>query len=330
MPLGGGDKVCWKMDSNGAEVMSILTEEVLSGRADPIPHAGKRQVKVDCGESKGQECGDGASEVQTTKLSKGARRFSTQFKCTVLDPPKQLLKRASLSRVPHDNEQVSSLLFNDGGVFMMILDISRVGQQILNEDTWMNLRRNYGSIRYFSLLTNFCLKVKFLSIICIIADSSMHYYLQDVYARKGVADDKNKDVEETGKERRESLHSEKREKVLELGVKNTLEQSSDGLRIAENNFKDIAAKDNGSPHVEVEFSISRKKSNSNLSTTRDEPVDGKEDISSLKKQSCWRESERKILDDKGDWKTTQNVPGAVETPAWNLEGRDLLCVHQRD
>lgn len=116
MPHGGGDEVCWKMDSNGAEVMSILTEEVLSGRADPIRHAGKPQVKADSGESKGQEGGDGASEVQTTKLSKGARKFSTQFKCTVLDTPKQLLKRAILSRVPHDNEQVSCLLFNDGGV----------------------------------------------------------------------------------------------------------------------------------------------------------------------------------------------------------------------
>lgn len=122
MPHGGSDKVCWKMDSNGAEVMSILTEEVLSGRVDPIRHAGNstschmgQLVKLDGG-SKGQEGGDGASEVQTTKLSKGARRFSTQFKCTVLDTPKQLLKRASLSRVPHDNEQVSCLLFNDGGV----------------------------------------------------------------------------------------------------------------------------------------------------------------------------------------------------------------------
>lgn len=216
----------------------------------------------------------------------------------------------------------------------MILDISRVGQGFLNKETWMNLGRNYGSIRKFSLLTNFCLKVKFLINICIIGDSSMHYYVQDVYTRKGVADDKNKDDEETGKERRERLHSESRavreKKVLERGEKNTLEQLSDGLQIAENKWKDIAAKENGSPHMEVENSISRKKSSSNLSTARDEPVDGKEEISSLKKQSCWHESERKILDDKGDWKTTQSVPGAVETPAWNLEGTDLFSVHQRD
>lgn len=201
----------------------------------------------------------------------------------------------------------------------MILDISRVGQGLLIKETWMNLRRNYGSIRKFSLLTKFCLKVKILIIICIIGDSSMHYYLQDVYARRGVADDKNKDDEETGKERRERQHSEsraEREKVVaERGVKNTSEQLSDG-RIA---AKDIAAKENGSPHMEVE-----------ISNSRDEPVDGKEEISSLKKQSCWLESERKILDDKGDWKTTQSVPGAVETPAWNLEGTDLFSVHQRD
>lgn len=184
----------------------------------------------------------------------------------------------------------------------------------------MNLRRNYGSIRNFSLLTNFCLKVKFLIIICIFADSSMHYYLQDVYARKGVADDKNKDDEETGKERTERLRSEsraEREKVLERGVKkNASEQLSDGIRGAEN----------GSPHMEVEFSISRKKSSSNLSTARDEPVDGKEEISSLKKQSCWRESERKILEDKGDWKTTQNVPGAGRNTCLEFGGqRSVLC-----
>lgn len=144
----------------------------------------------------------------------------------------------------------------------------------------------------------------------------MHYYLQDVYAPKGVADDKNEDDEESGKERRERLQSESRaereKKVLERGVKNTLEQQPDGIQIAENICKNIAAKENGSPHVEVQISISRKKSSPNLSTARDEPVDGKEEISSHKKQSCWRESERKILDDKGDWKTTQNVSGAVK------------------
>lgn len=171
--------------------------------------------------------------------------------------------------------------------------------------------------------------MKFLIIICIIADSSMHYYLQDVYAHKGVADDKNKDDEETGKERRERLHSEsrsEREKKVERGMKKTVEQLSDGIRIAENMWKDIAAKENGSPHMEVDISISRKKSSSNLSTARDEPVDGKEEISSLKKQSCWRESERKILEDKGDWKTTQNVPGAGRNTCLEFGGqRSVLC-----
>lgn len=120
------------MNSNGAEVMGILTEEGLSGRADAIPHAGKRQVNR--GESKGQEGGDGASAVQTKKPSKGARKFSALFKCTVQDTPKQLLKRASLSRVPHDNEQVSCLLFNDGDVHDDLRYFKSMSR-ILNKET---------------------------------------------------------------------------------------------------------------------------------------------------------------------------------------------------
>lgn len=80
-----------------------------------------------------------------------------------------------------------------------------------------------------------------------------------------------------------------------------------GWRVTERVRENIGGKDTDKVLVEVEFRrITTSDKCSNVSKTKQEPLQ-QDGVSS---KSCWRESERKIVDDKGDWKSGRSAVSA--------------------
>ena len=146
-------------------------------------------------------------------------------------------------------------------------------------------------------------------------------YLQDINAHQaGVESVLERDWTESDKKTSENAEREKVSeltRVLERDGKGASKKLTDGSQLTDIMCKDMAHKEYGEAHVELH-------TNPLSSKLSDENLDSKEDGQSNKqyqafdKRSCWRESDKKGLHSKGDWKHA--MPGVKQSP-WSLGSR---------